>query len=160
MYFNILAETGIGSATVARKYSSINVFFKFLIYIDKIDSSPMEFIDYPKILKKLPEYLTIEEVEIFLNAIETQTHTGKRDRALYEFMYSTGVRVSEVSNAYVENLNLKEEYIKIEGKGKKERIIPFGKVCKKFLILYLKEARPFLNSKNSPYIFYQEEGTI
>lgn len=157
-YFDNLKILQINSSTLARKYSTLNTFFKFLIINNVIESNPLEFIDYPKISKKLPEYLTPVEIEKFLNAISTKTNEGIRDRALFELMYSTGLRVSEVVNLLFTNIDLKNNILKVEGKGNKERIVPFGSICNKYITKYLSLVRPDINKKNLPFLFVSRRG--
>lgn len=157
-YFDNLKFLQINSSTLARKYSSLNTFFKFLIINNIIKSNPMEFIEYPKLSKKLPEYLTPEEVEKILNIIETKNYIGIRDRALFELMYSTGLRVSEVINITFMDIDLKNNILKIKGKGNKERVIPFGKICNDFINKYLSFSRIQLNKKNLPFLFLSRRG--
>ena len=152
-YFSKLKSDGINSRTIARRYSSLNSLFKYLIENKIIENSPLELFDYPKIKGSLPEYLEFEDVEKLLNSINGDTYNEIRDKALFEFMYSTGVRVSEVCNLKIENLNLEENFCFIYGKGKKERVVPFGDKAKTNLNIYLNKVRPIFNKKNLKYFF-------
>jgi len=119
--FQKLKSDGINSRTIARRYSSLNSLFKYLIENKIIENSPLELFDYPKIKGSLPEYLEFEDVEKLLNSINGDTYNEIRDKALFEFMYSTGVRVSEVCNLKIENLTLKKIFVlfmeKVKRKG-------------------------------------------
>ncbi len=144
--------------SISRQYSSLNSFFNFLIKKEIISKSPLHFIDYPKQEKKLPEYLTIEEIETLLKIIPTDNPLGIRDKAIYELMYSTGVRVSELINITLDDIYLDDDFIKVFGKGNKERLIPFGLSCKKCLVFYLNKSRSILNKKNQSFLFLSRRG--
>jgi len=130
LYFIGNKETS--DSTVARNYSSLSNFFEFLIVKKHRNSNPMSLIDYPKISRNLPSYLTCEEIKNLFEAIEnskTDDFTKKRDLALFEILYSCGLRVSECANLKFNQINFEENYLIIYGKGRKERLVPFGKVA-------------------------------
>ncbi|MCX8058723.1 MAG: tyrosine recombinase [Spirochaetes bacterium] len=170
-YFKTLKDKGCNSRTIARKYSSLNSFYKYLLENNYIEKTPFELFEYPKINISLPEYLEYEELEKLLECIEKLIKKEKnknnsknnllneiRDKALFEFMYSTGVRVSEVCELKIDNINIEESFCIIFGKGKKERIIPFGDKAKKDLQEYIQNIRPILNKKNKSYLFLSRNG--
>ncbi|MCX7833443.1 MAG: site-specific tyrosine recombinase XerD [Ignavibacteria bacterium] len=151
---NILSEKSI-----SRYISSFRNFFKFLESEQLIDHNPTENIESPKISRKLPEVLTYVEVELLLSKPDVSTKTGLRDKAILEIMYSSGLRVSEVINLELGNINFEESFLNIFGKGRKERIIPIGKIAHKWLGKYLLESRPFLaNSKSKSFVFLNARG--
>lgn len=170
-FFKYLKDKGDSSRTIGRKYSSINSFYKYLIENNIVKNTPFELFEYPKVKIPLPEYLEYEEIELLIDSIDYKKFTEKyknkivfdeniliRDKALFEFMYSTGVRVSEVCNLKIDNINIEENYCLIFGKGKKERIIPFGEKAKEFLIEYINKTRNSFNIKNKPYLFLSKNG--
>jgi len=157
-YFKSLKNNNYSIRTISRIYSSISSFFNYCVYNNFKESSPMEFITYPKQEKPLPEFLDLEEVEKILNAIKTDDYLQLRDRVIYELMYSTGIRVSELTNLTTDNLYLDEYFIKVNGKGNKERLIPFGKEAGIWLNIYLKKNRHEINKKDSEFLFLSRRG--
>lgn len=138
------AKKGAKPRTVARNKVSITNFYKFLVYEQIVTDNPTDNLEVIRLERTLPEYLTEEEVEKFLDAPDTKTPKGLRDKVIFELMYSSGLRVSEVCAAMVEDVNVKEQSIKLKGKGGKERYVPFGKEAKKLIIKYLDTARKTL----------------
>lgn len=143
------------SSTAARYYSSINNFFEFLILKNYRKTNPMSLIDYPKISRNLPDYLTIEEVKKLFDSIENSNFdefTKKRDLAIFEILYSCGLRVSEAAQLKINQINFDDRYLLVYGKGRKERLVPFGQMADKRLNEYLKiKSEKF--STSSQYIF-------
>lgn len=136
----------ISDSTVARYYSSISNFFEFLLAKKYRKNNPMSLIDYPKVSRNLPDYLTIEEIKNLFETIEKSNFdifTKKRDLALFELLYSCGLRVSECCDLKFNQINLDDNYLIVYGKGRKERFVPFGNVAHDKLIEYLK----FRNAK-------------
>ncbi len=154
-----LIADGISHRSVARNISALKSFFKYLQYTERIKINPLSFISQPKLWKNLPEYLTVEEVEKLLSLPDPSKRGGLRDKSIIELMYSTGIRVSELVNLKVENVNLDMGFISVIGKGNKERIIPFGDEAQKWLVKYLKEGREkFLKGKSSPFLYLSARG--
>lgn len=122
-----LASNGISARTQARVISGIKSFYKYLLVEDLIEKDPTSLIDSPRIGRKLPEVLSIEEVDALLAQIDLSKAEGQRNKALVETLYSCGLRVSEVIDIKISNLYFEQGYIKIEGKGKKERLVPISK---------------------------------
>lgn len=136
----------------------INNFFKYMILIGKIDKNPAEAIKMPKIEKVLPKYLTIEEVDKLLD-IKLTNPLDYRNKAMLELLYATGARISELLSLEMNQVDLDECFIRIMGKGKKERIIPIADVTLKHLILYINYYRPLiLKTKTSSYLFLNKNG--
>ncbi len=128
-------------------------FYKFLVLENLININPCEGIKNPKISKKLPNYLNLEEVEKLLN-IKLNTSYDYRNKAMLELLYATGIRVSELVNMKLSNISLREDLIRIMGKGSKERIVPISDYAHKYLEIYLNEYRPqLLKNKTSEYVF-------
>ena len=122
-----LTSSGISARTQARVISGIKSFYKNLLIEDLIEKDPTSLIDAPKIGRKLPEVLALEEVDAIINTIDLSKPEGQRNKALLETLYSCGLRVSEVIDIKLSNLHFDSGFIKIEGKGKKERLVPVSK---------------------------------
>ena len=146
--------------TIAKAISALRCFFSYAVLEKICDENPVELIEIPKITRRIPLVLTEEEVELFLNAIDTSTAVGVRDRALFELIYSCGLRVSEAVNLTVEGLFLKEGYVRVLGKGSKERLIPMGHCAREWLEIYLAESRPHLlrNGRQQTRLFLNFRG--
>ncbi len=149
-------------STVARKLSSLRSFFYFLNKEEIVPQNPLEDIETPKIKRKLPQVLTIGEVEKLLNTIETKKDNESiRAKAMFELLYATGMRVSEVLNLKINDLNLEEGFVRVIGKRNKERIVPIGEPAILAIKEYLNFVRPsFLNKKDisNPYLFLNQKG--
>ena len=123
----------------ARQLSGIKSFFNFLLINDKIDNAPTEFVEAPKSVRHLPEILSVEEVEQIIESIPCDTMKGKRDRAMIELLYSCGLRVSELTALRLSDLFFGEGYIRVMGKGSKQRLVPIGNVARERIMLYIDE---------------------
>lgn len=146
------------STSRAHYLTVIKNFYNFLVGEDIIDKNPCENIKSLKLEKKLPNYLTEEEIEKLLN-IELKTPLDYRNKAMLEVLYATGMRVSELVNLKISNIEIKEDLIRIMGKGSKERISPISDVCEKYLNLYLNDYRnTLLKNKDSEYVFINKSG--
>ena len=133
-------------------------FYQFLVYEDLIEFNPCETIKMPKIGKTLPSYLTKNEIDKLLS-FPLNTHLDYRNKAMLELLYATGIRVSELVNLKLNNINLEEDLIRVIGKGSKERISPISDICEKYLKIYLNEHRNFLlKNKTSEYVFINNFG--
>ena len=131
-----LHEIGIHPRSQARIISGIKSFFHFLIMADYIEADPSELLEGPKIGFKLPEVLTVSEIDDIISAIDLSKNEGQRNRAILETLYSCGLRVSELTNLKLSDLYLKEGFIKVEGKGSKQRLVPISPRATKELQLY------------------------
>lgn len=131
--------------SVVRKISSIKIFHKYLSVFEKIDDVSFK-IETPRFYKKLPNILTIEEVEMLLD-ISLEDAFDYRNKAMLEVMYATGLRVSELVNLTLDNVELEQGYIRCFGKGNKERIVPLGEIAQDYLKVYLEEYRDSLKKK-------------
>lgn len=150
-YFRKL--THIKARTKAHYLTVFNNFYNYLIKENIIQVNPCETIRMPKLEKKLPEYLTIDEIDKLLD-IKTNTAFEKRNKAMLEMLYGTGMRISELINLTMSNLYLDDDMVKVFGKGSKERIIPFNEYAKECLIDYLNYGRgELLGTKNSEFVF-------
>lgn len=148
------SQAGLKPATLARRISALRTFFRFLVREKVTRENLAKLLDAPRIQRRLPEVLTVAEVEALISACDTRTPYGIRDRAILELMYSSGLRVSEVVLLEFQHLDLEEQMLRLWGKGFKERIVPFGERAKEALLAYLKGARRFLlKGRRSKYIF-------
>ena len=152
-YFLYRQSTKISSSTQSRVLTCLHSFYQFLLDNNLINTDPTEQLSYPKLEKKLPVFLNIQEVEKLLEAPNTSSLFGQRDRAMLELLYSCGLRVSELINLSYHNINIKEEFIRIHGKGNKERILPMGEIAIDYLTAYELNSRPILlkNGQSDSY---------
>ena len=152
-YFSERQKNNIGSSTQARILTCLHSFYKYLLTNQLISKDPTEQLSQPKLERKLPVFLNIQEVEKLLEAPSGSSLFGQRDRAMLELLYSCGLRVSELINLSYHNINLKEEFIRIHGKGNKERVLPMGEMAIDYLMKYETNARPVLlkNGQSDSY---------
>ena len=152
-YFSDRQKNNIGSSTQARILTCLHSFYQYLLANQLIKKDPTEQLSHPKLEKKLPVFLNIQEVEKLLEAPSSSSFFGQRDRAMLELLYSCGLRVSELINLSYHNINLKEEFIRIHGKGNKERVLPMGEIAIDYLMKYETNARPVLlkNGQSDSY---------
>ncbi|MBJ25360.1 MAG: tyrosine recombinase XerD [Flavobacteriaceae bacterium] len=146
--------------TQARRISGLKSFFNFLVFENYIKSSPVELIESPKLGRKLPEVLNVNEIELIMSKIKLSDFIGYRNRAILETLYGSGLRVSELINLNISNIFYNENLIKVVGKGRKERLVPLGNYSKKYIKLYLEKYRSKLNmsSKSSDILFLNRRG--
>ena len=136
-----LHDLGISSRSQARIISGIKSFFRFLKLENHIDTNPTLLLESPRVGRKLPEVLSIEEIDEMISCIDLSTNEGQRNRAIIETLYSCGLRVSELINLEINKIFLEEEYIVIKGKGNKERIVPISPTAIHEIKLYLNDRR-------------------
>ncbi|MBN1445778.1 MAG: tyrosine recombinase XerC [Candidatus Omnitrophica bacterium] len=155
-FLTFLREGGCTEKTAARKAASLKAFFRFLSGRKMIPSNPALILRSPRVPERLPEFLAAKEIFMILEAPSGRNRQVLRDRAILELLYATGIRVGELASLTMKNVNFAEEMIKVEGKGKKERIVPVGRPAMKALIEYI-ESRPrrgqetvFLNRDGKP----------
>jgi len=158
-YMNFLYNHGASDKTVARKRSSLANFYKFL-YIEKIIPEPIfERFPSPKVSASLPDVLSIEEVDALINAVERTDEFGTRDRAMLEFLYSTGARISEMIDMRVGDLYLDEKIVRLFGKGRKERYVPISQTALSYCEKYIENARQkLLKYKQNNTLFLNRFG--
>ena len=125
-FLSVLHDIGIHPRSQARILSGIKSFFHFLVMADYLEGDPSELLEGPKIGFKLPEVLTVEEIDRIISAIDLGTNEGQRNRAILETLYSCGLRVSELCNLKISDLYFDEGFIKVEGKGSKQRLVPIS----------------------------------
>ena len=149
---------GMDSLTIAKDISALRSLGTYLVR-EKIWSENYALqLDRPKAEKHLPKVLSVEQVDALLNCIDVSTDLGIRDRALFELIYSCGLRISEVSNLLLQNLHLKERIIWVTGKGNKERLVPFGSEAENWLKKWLEVRPKFVGTKIVPTIFVNYQG--
>jgi len=154
-----LAESGaLSRKTMARVVSSIHAFYKFMRLEGIRLDDPSELIETPKQERALPSVLAPEEVDRFLASIDPSTPRGLRDRALFELIYSCGLRISEAADLSFDRLYLRERVIRVIGKGRKERLVPFGEEAALWLARYIEEGRPALVKTRSDRVFLNQAG--
>ncbi len=160
-FFKFLNEIGLSSSSASRYHSSLKGFFSYLFQNRYITGNPVDKIPSPKLSKKLPQVLTINEIDTILSQPDVTTKFGLRDKALLELFYACGIRVSELINLKISGLFFKEEIIRVFGKGSKERLIPIGSSAINWVTEYLKQGRPLLEkkSKSENYLFLNTRGT-
>ena len=147
-------KKGLSSRSNARRVSTLRSFFRFLISEKIITDNPSAIIDHPKTGRKLPKVLTVPEVTQLLVGFETSDPLIIRNTAMLYLLYATGMRVSELVNLTVSAINLTGGYVRILGKGNKERLVPFGEKARAKIETYLKHSRPLLlKKKSSDYCF-------
>ena len=130
----------------ARIISGLKSFFSYLIFEDYREGNPMELIESPKTGRKLPDTLSVEEIDSLISAIDLSTNEGERNRAMLETLYGCGLRVSELVSLKVSDLFFDEGFIKITGKGNKQRFVPIGTLTQKFILIYKNGVRAHLDT--------------
>jgi integrase/recombinase XerD len=156
---NWIADLGISARSQARIISGIRNFYGYLIIEDILLDDPTELLELPRLGKKLPEFLSIEEIDELKNAVDVSKNEGHRNRAIIETLYSCGLRVSELINMKITNIYFEEEYIRIIGKGNKERLVPISPMFKKEIDLYF-DQRNQMNIKtgHEDFLFLNRRG--
>jgi integrase/recombinase XerD len=159
-FIKYLFKSESSTYSQARIVSGLKSFFNYLLLEEKIDINPMELIDAPKLVRKLPETLSIQEIEIIIDAIDLDSKEGIRNKAILETLYSCGLRVSELVNLKVQNLFLDIGFIKVLGKGMKERLVPIGTKAAECISLYMNEYRKSINISEGfeGYLFINRRG--
>lgn len=137
-FLAVLYDRGEKKSTIGRKLAAIRSFFQFCVRKHWMDDNPAKVVSTPKQDKPVPSFLTEEEMQKFLDLPQTATPLDKRDRAMLELLYATGIRVSELVGIGLEDVKFAERLIRIRGKGKKERLVPFGRMAEKSLRSYLR----------------------
>ncbi len=143
-YTELLEKLGLSASSVARNFSAIRTFHKYLVLENFTDKNPTELLETPRLERKLPDVLSIDEVITILETPDAETPPGVRDRAILETLYGAGLRVSELINLKLENVFFEEEVLRIIGKGNKERIVPVGSEALHWIKMYLGTTRPLV----------------
>jgi len=146
-----LHAAGLKKASIARKLASLRTLFQFLIREGKAEANPAKLVATPKIERQLPTHLSVEDAVRFIETPDLSTDLGRRDRAILEFLYATGIRVGELVNIDLGDIDLRERMVRVFGKRRKERIVPFHDQALQALLLYLSGSRPAFVS-NAPAV--------
>ena len=158
-YIAWLMDQGVVKPSIARKLSAIRSFYRYLLREGIIASNPLEKASSPKLDKRLPSFLTIEETIRLLEAPNLATPQGQRDRALLELLYASGLRVSELENLDLGQVSLETNEIRVWGKGSKERMVLIGEPAARALSDYLNQGRPkLLGKKRNSAVFLNKDG--
>ena len=154
-------ELGMTPPTQARVLSGLKAFFKYMVLENGISMDPSALLESPKMTRKLPDTLNIVEINSLIDAIDLSKPEGMRNKAMLETLYGSGLRVSELTTLKISNLHLDIEFVKILGKGNKERLVPMGSEAIKFLRIYLSEIRVHLPIKpgKEDFVFLNRRGS-
>jgi integrase/recombinase XerD len=161
-FFAFLIENfSIQESSQARILSGLKTFFNFLVYQNYTTQNAAELIDAPKLSRKLPDTLSFEEIEKLINSIDVSTEQGTRDRAILEVLYSCGLRITELLNLKISEIQSEIEIVKVIGKGNKERIVPIGSDAIKYLRIYLANYRnkKVVADEFKDFVFLNLKGT-
>jgi integrase/recombinase XerD len=155
-----ISEIGMSVHSQARIISGIKSFYRYLLFEGEIDKDPSELIEAPKLGRKLPDTLDFQEIEELLAAIDMSKPEGQRNRAMLETLYSSGLRVSELTNLKINNMMVEIGFLRVVGKGSKERLIPIGREALKHIDLYIDHFRCHLDVKpgNEGFVFLNRRG--
>lgn len=155
----VLRNNGLGARSRARHLVTLRGFYRFLVQEKILALDPARLVDLPKSGLKLPDVLSVKDVKDLLMSPDTSKPKGKRDAAMLELLYATGLRVSELVNLKIQDVNLEAGFVRVLGKGSKERIVPMGSFAIKKIEAFLKEERPLLLKTDvSPYLFVARAG--
>ena len=159
-YLSHLNKQKINARSQSRVISSIRSFFKYLLLEKIVKENPSDLLENPKTGKKLPEFLTIKEVDELVQQIDRSKAEGERNLAIIEVLYGCGLRVTELIELKISEIYWKEGFIRVIGKGNKERLVPLGKIASKHLKVYLNEVRVHqkLNNEFIDHVFLNKNG--
>jgi integrase/recombinase XerC len=151
-------------SSIARKLAALRTFFQFLIREGVVELNPAKLVSTPRLEKKLPNHLSVEDAVRFIETPDAETDLGKRDRAILEMLYGTGVRVSELVKLDLRDMDLKNRMVRVKGKRRKERIVPFGEPALHALLGWLTVRQNFLNNappaeRDAEAVFLNYQGT-
>lgn len=160
-FISWINELGMQASSQSRVISGLKSFFSFLLLEGIISEDPTLLLEMPRITKKLPDTLNVEEINAIINAVDASKPEGIRNKALLEVLYGCGLRVTELTTLRISNLYPTAEYLKVIGKGNKERIVPVGSTALKLLKIYLEEVRVHIGVKKNyeDFIFLSRLGT-
>ncbi|HCM75525.1 MAG TPA: site-specific tyrosine recombinase XerD [Cytophagales bacterium] len=159
-FLGYVNELGMSAHSQARILSGIKAFYKYLLFDELLDKDPTELVEGPKLGRKLPDTLSYAEIEQILDAIDMSTPEGGRNRAMLEVLYSSGLRVSELVDLRINNIYFDVGFLRVIGKGNKERLVPIGKDALKYLKIYKEEIRVHVPVKKDfeSFIFLNRRG--
>jgi len=156
-----IVALGIAPRSQARMISGIRAFYKYLLMEDMIKQSPAELLELPRLPQKLPEVLSIEEIDMLINAIDMSTPEGQRNKAILETLYCCGLRVTELVTLKISDIIFEEDFVRVIGKGNKQRLVPLGKSAAKYLKIYLDGIRPHvpMKTESEDIVFLNRRGS-
>ena len=158
-YLDELKKQGKAVSTISRNLAALKSFYQYLLKEQHLDADPASKIESPKLEKKLPQVLSVQQVELLLKQPNINLPAGLRDKAMLELLYATGIRVSELITINVNDVNLELGYIKCFGRGAKERVVPRGSIASKCVTQYLRKGRTALvRSKQEEAMFVNHHG--
>ena len=157
-YLNFLNDRKLSKSTISRKLSSLRTFYKYLVLNNKADSNPFTLVTSPKKEKRIPKFINYNNIEEIFNIPNINTKQGQREKIILEILYSSGVRVSELVNIKIKDIDFNNKSILIFGKGKKERIVAFGDYARNMLNMYINDGRnKLLDGIESEYLIVGEK---
>jgi integrase/recombinase XerD len=159
-YLGDRKRSGLSAASIKLIVVALKVFFRFLAAKNEVARDPTEALALPRIERYLPETLNEMQVEQLIDSVDTKVPLGLRDRAIVELLYGSGLRISELANARLENFDAEERILRVTGKGNKTRLVPVGRKASEALAAYLSTERPkLIKLRSSSEIFLSERGT-
>jgi len=160
-FLEYIGESGMTAYSQARILSGLKSFFKYLIYEGIIAHDPTALIESPRLGRKLPDTLSFHEIETMLSAIDLSSTSGGRNRAILEVLYSSGLRVSELVNLILNNIFFDIGFLRVMGKGNKERLVPLGSDAKKYMKIYIEQIRIHVKIQKGSenFVFLNQRGS-
>ena len=160
-FVSSLSHAGVAAISQARMISGLRAFYKYLLMEELLQKDPTQFLELPKLARKLPEVLSLEEINEMISCIDMSKSMGHRDKAILETLFSCGLRVSELVGLNISEIYFNDEFIKVTGKGNKERLVPIGDAALKAIHIYLEEVRVHMKmqKKNSDTLFLNHLGS-
>jgi integrase/recombinase XerD len=160
-YLDSLYTAGMASRSIARHITTLRNFYRFLLQEGQITSDPTVLLILPRQWQNLPNYLSLDQINRLLDVPDPAKPTGLRDRAMLQFLFATGLRVSELCHVRVSELEPNLGFVRVTGKGNKQRIVPVGRIALNSVEEYLRAGRPrLLKGRASPYLFVTARGTL
>jgi integrase/recombinase XerD len=160
-FVSSLGHVGVAAISQARMISGLRAFYRYLLMEELLQKDPTQFLELPKLARKLPEVLSLEEINDMIQCIDMSKPMGHRDKAILETLFSCGLRVSELVGLNISEVYFNDEFIKVTGKGNKERLVPIGDAALKAIRIYLEEVRVHMKmqKKNSDTLFLNHLGS-
>ena len=160
-FISYINEFEIGAYSQARIISGIKAFFSYMVIEKEISKNPAELLESPRLGRKLPDILSIDEITKIIEQIDLSTPEGERNRAMLELLYGSGLRVSELINLKISEINFNENILLVTGKGNKQRLVPMGELARKQVLIYMEYIRPHINIKKGfeDFLFVNRRGS-
>ena len=157
-FSSVIMDLGVYPTTLSRILSGVRSFYRFLLLSDLIDHDPLELLEYPKRARKLPDVLSVEEIDAIESVIDLSQTEGQRNKAIIEVLFSCGLRVSELCSLKMSDLYLDEGFVKVEGKGSKQRLVPIsGKAIKELNLYFLDRNTYDIHPDCADYVFVSKK---